>query len=241
LQLERLEPIEPQALRHRIVSVLKRLIISGELQPGDRVLEADLAERLGVSRGPVREAFHQLEQEGLLVSSPHRGTFVATLPEDEIEEIYFLRAHLEGYAAKRVAAERRDEALPLLESLVQQMRSAAAAGDLPRLADLDLQFHETMLRLSGYEHLLRLWRSMDGLIRARTYVAIGEPSRASLVEYTPTSHLPIVEAIRSGDPARAEQSVHQHILEVKDLIERGAPPDSSDGQPAAGPGGEASA
>src|SRR3954469_14550899 len=107
----RLERLEPRALSDRLVDPLKRVIIAGELRPGDRVLETDLAEQLGVSRGPVREAFRELEQEGLLISYPHRGTFVATLPEDEIEEVYALRAHLEGYAARRVVNERQAEAL----------------------------------------------------------------------------------------------------------------------------------
>src|SRR3954462_14359633 len=129
----RLERPEPGALSRRIVDQLKRVIIAGGLRPGDRVLETDLAEQLGVSRGPVREAFRQLEQEGLLVSYPHRGTFVATVPEDEIEEVYALRAHLEAYAARRVVAEHRDEALALLAALLEQMISAASAKDLPSL------------------------------------------------------------------------------------------------------------
>src|SRR6266536_3275384 len=138
----RLERLEPRALSRRIVDQLKRVIIAGELHPGDRVLETDLAEQLGVSRGPVREAFRQLEQEGLLVSYPHRGTFVATVPDDEIDEVYALRAHLEAYAARRVVTERREEALPILSELVEQMVTAAQAKDLPGLADLDLQFHD---------------------------------------------------------------------------------------------------
>src|SRR5919199_1243198 len=101
----RLERLEPRALSRRIVDQLKRVIIAGELRPGDRVLETDLAEQLGVSRGPVREAFRQLEQEGLLVSYPHRGTFVASVPEDEIEEVYALRAQIEVYATRRVVAQ----------------------------------------------------------------------------------------------------------------------------------------
>ena len=98
----RLERLEPRALSRRIVEQLKRVIIAGELSAGDRVLETDLAELLGVSRGPVREAFRQLEQEGLLVSYPHRGTFVASVPEDEIEEVYALRARC-GVRAQRTA------------------------------------------------------------------------------------------------------------------------------------------
>jgi DNA-binding GntR family transcriptional regulator len=214
----RLERLEPRALSRRIVDQLKRVIIAGELRPGDRVLETDLAEQLGVSRGPVREAFRQLEQEGLLVSYPHRGTFVATVPDDEIDEVYALRAHLEAYAARRVVTEHRDEALAVLDELVEQMLGAARAGDLPSLADLDLQFHDTLLSLSGYQGLHRIWRSMDGLVRARTYATLALPDRAWLIEHTASSHQPIVDAIRSGDPEAVERAVSHHIHEVPSLM-----------------------
>jgi DNA-binding GntR family transcriptional regulator len=214
----RLERLEPRALSRRIVDQLKRVIIAGELRPGDRVLETDLAEQLGVSRGPVREAFRQLEQEGLLVSYPHRGTFVATVPEDEIEEVYALRAHLEAYAARRVVAEHQEEALAMLGDLFDQMLAAAKAKDLPAVADLDLQFHDTLLELSGYHGLHRIWRSMDGLVRARMYATLALPGREELIDYTAGSHRPIVEAIRSGDLDAVEQAVKHHIHEVPSLM-----------------------
>ena len=214
----RLERLEPRALSRRIVDQLKRVIIAGELQPGDRVLETDLAEQLGVSRGPVREAFRQLEQEGLLVSYPHRGTFVATVPDDEIDEVYALRAHLEAYAARRVVAEHREQAVETLGGIVLQMEAAAQARDLASLADLDLQFHDTLLSLSGYQGLHRIWRSMDGLVRARTYATLALPGRAGLIEHTASSHRPIVEAIASGDPDAVERAVSHHIHEVPHLI-----------------------
>lgn len=220
----RLERLEPRALSRRIVDQLKRVIIAGELKPGDRVLETDLAEQLGVSRGPVREAFRQLEQEGLLVSYPHRGTFVATIPEDEIEEVYALRAHLESYAARRVVAERQEEALAVLGDLLSQMLTAAHERDLPAVADMDLQFHDTLLELSGFTGLHRIWRSMDGLVRARTYATLAQPGREELIEYTAMSHRPIVEAIRSGDPDAVEQAVNEHIHEVPSLIAGQRPP-----------------
>ncbi len=214
----RLERLEPRALSRRIVDQLKRVIIAGELRPGDRVLETDLAAQLGVSRGPVREAFRQLEQEGLLISHPHRGTFVASVPEDEIEEVYALRAHLEGYAARRVVTERQDEAVAALGELLELMLQAAHANDLPALADLDLQFHDTLLELSGYTGLHRIWRSMDGLVRARTYATLALPGRRELIEYTAGSHRPIVEAIRSGDPDAVDAAVKHHIHEVPSLM-----------------------
>ena len=214
----RLERLEPRALSRRIVEQLKRVIIAGELRPGDRVLETELAEQLGVSRGPVREAFRQLEQEGLLVSYPHRGTFVATVPEDEIEEVYALRAHLEAHAARRVVLERRDEALAVLGELLELMLVAAAEKNLPAVADLDLQFHDSLLELSGYQGLHRIWRSMDGLVRARTYATLALPGREELIEYTAASHRPIVDAIRTGDPDAVDAAVKQHIHEVPSLM-----------------------
>ena len=222
----RLERLEPRALSRRIVDQLKRVIIAGELRPGDRVLETDLAEQLGVSRGPVREAFRQLEQEGLLVSYPHRGTFVATVPEDEIEEVYALRAHLEAYAARRVVETRRDEAVEMLGDLFDQMLSAARARDLPGLADLDLQFHDTLLELSGFQGLHRIWRSMDGLVRARTYATLALPDRGELIDYTAGSHRPIVEAIKTGDPDTVERAVKHHIHEVPSLMAGKIPTDT---------------
>ncbi|MGE3269622.1 MAG: GntR family transcriptional regulator [Chloroflexota bacterium] len=220
----RLERLEPRALSRRIVDQLKRVIIAGELRPGDRVLETELAEQLGVSRGPVREAFRQLEQEGLLVSYPHRGTFVATVPEDEIEEVYALRAHLEAYAARRVVVEHRDEALAALGELFEQMLVAAQEKDLAGLADIDLQFHDTLLELSGYQGLHRIWRSMDGLVRARTYATLALPGRDELIDYTAGSHRPIVEAIRSGDPDAVDAAVKHHIHEVPSLMAGHLPP-----------------
>jgi DNA-binding GntR family transcriptional regulator len=223
----RLERLEPRALSRRIVDQLKRVIIAGELRPGDRVLETELAEQLGVSRGPVREAFRQLEQEGLLVSYPHRGTFVATVPEDAIEEVYALRAHLEAYAARRVVVERRDEAVAVLGELLDQMLVAASEKDLPAVADLDLQFHDSLLELSGYQGLHRIWRSMDGLVRARTYATLALPGREELIEYTAGSHRPIVDAIRSGDPDTVDSAVKHHIHEVPSLMAGNIPPRSA--------------
>ena len=214
----RLERLEPRALSRRIVEQLKRVIIAGDLRPGDRVLETDLAEQLGVSRGPVREAFRQLEQEGLLVSYPHRGTFVASVPEDEIAEVYALRAQIEVYAARRVVARQPEEAAAALQEIVEGMEEAVRAGDLPTLADRDLQFHDTLLALSGYQGLHRIWRSMDGLVRARTYATLGAQDNPDLVSQTARIHQPIVDAIRAGDADAAEEAVAGHIKAVPSLF-----------------------
>jgi DNA-binding GntR family transcriptional regulator len=217
----RLERLEPRALSRRIVDALKRVIIGGQLRPGDRVLETELAEQLGVSRGPVREAFRQLEQEGLLVSYPHRGTFVAKMSADEMEEVYALRAHLEAFAARRVAARDRDEGADALQELVDAMHNALEVGDLAALADCDLRFHDTLLQLSGFQSLYRIWRSMDGLVRAQMYTHVGDPQMAELVRINPRSHQPIVDAIRGGDVKEIDRRVIEHIARIPKLIEQG--------------------
>ncbi|MFN8524928.1 MAG: GntR family transcriptional regulator [Chloroflexota bacterium] len=229
----RLEPLQPRALSQRIVDSLKRVIMSGEMKPGDRVLETDLADRLGVSRGPVREAFRQLEQEGLLVSYPHRGTFVTSIPEDEIEEVYALRGHLEAYAARRVASDRADDATRALQPLLDAMRVASQAGDIAMLAEKDLEFHDTLLQLSGLRALHRIWRSMDGLVRARVYTALGTPTPEAIVNAA-RSHQEILDAIVAGDADRAGRAAAKHVESAQSVLRRAASASRGD------PGGEGS-
>src|SRR5512141_2804217 len=93
------EPLRSRGLRSVALLSIRRAIVNGVLRPGDRLMEADIAREMGISRGPVREALRQLEQEGLVISYPHRGTFVASLAADEASEIYVMRAVLEGLAA----------------------------------------------------------------------------------------------------------------------------------------------
>ena len=214
----RLERLEPRALSRRIVDQLKRVIIAGELRPGDRVLETELAEQLGVSRGPVREAFRQLEQEGLLVSYPHRGTFVATVPEDEIEEVYALRAHLEAHAARRVVVERRDEALAVLGELLDQMLVAASAKEPPRPSQTSISSSTIRcwsFRVSGAPPDL----AQHGRPRAGAdlrHAGTAGPRGTDRVHGG--SHRPIVDAIRTGDPDTVDAAVKQHIHEVPSLM-----------------------
>ena len=141
---------------------------------------------------------------------------MATVPEDEIEEVYALRAHLEAHAARRVVVERRDEALAVLGELLDQMLVAASEKKLPAVADLDLQFHDALLELSGYQGLHRIWRSMDGLVRARTYATLALPGREELIEYTAASHRPLLTPFEPGDSGhrgRGRETAHPRSSE----------------------------
>jgi DNA-binding GntR family transcriptional regulator len=214
----------PPTLRQHAVERIRDAIITGALEPGERIVEEDLAHRLGISRGPVREAIRALEQEGFVRSEPHRASYVAELGEEEIEQLYAVRAEVEAIAARKVAGLIRQDperAIPY-RILLERLRAAAARGDLDDLARADLDFHDRLLRDSGYQVLPRVWRAMDGVVRARTAAILARRGRAEadqrIVAYTAESHAPIATALAAGDPDAAAAAVRRHILETRTLL-----------------------
>lgn len=216
--------VRNQNLRHTVLEPIRNAILFGQLPVGDRLMEAEIAEQMGVSRGPVREALQQLEREGLVLSQAHRGTVVTAVDEDEVDVLYHLRAELEGFAVQSLM---RREAAPLtaaLQALVDAMRAAAQAEQLADLAEKDLEFHRLIVENSGHRILAAVWAGMDGPIRARLYRSLTGPYAGELLGYTAESHQPIVDAMASGDSDRAVTAMKQHILETRRLIEKGTQP-----------------
>lgn len=209
----------PPTLRQHAAEAIRRAIVSGALRPGERLREEEMAERLGISRGPVREAVRALEQEGLVRSEPHRASYVASLSEAEVWEIYRVRAEVEAIAVRRVAERiARDAAVAApYHDLLAAMRRAVAGADLAGLGALDLALHRRLLDDSGYTHLPRIWSAMDGVVRAQLGAFLAEQPEGTIVRYTAESHVPIVDALAAGDPDRAAAAVRQHILETRDL------------------------
>ena len=216
-------PGRPPTLVEHALDAIRRAIVYGELKPGERLWEEELAAQLGISRVPVREALRALEYEGLIRSEPHRGSYVAAPAEEEIEEIYRIRAEVEATAAggaARVIAGRPERVAPYQE-LLGRMRHAAAAGDLHDLAAADLDFHRLILDDSGYSVLPRVWSAMFGIVRGRLSIILASaPRHDDVVAYTAESHAPIVAALATGDPERAAAAVRQHILETHELWKR---------------------
>ncbi|MHB1133853.1 MAG: GntR family transcriptional regulator [Chloroflexota bacterium] len=208
---------EATSLRMNVLGTLRSYILTGKLRPGDRLLENGIAQQMGVSRAPVREAIRYLEQEGLVESAPHRGTYVAQLSADEIEQIYHVRALLEGYAVRRAVAMAAADDHLRLKGLLEAMRLAAAARDFDGLVASDLAFHEEILRLSGSRAIQRIWSTMDAIIRNRTYSILRRSWRADIADYTVASHEPLVAAFFSGDADKAQAALEQHIFETRDL------------------------
>jgi DNA-binding GntR family transcriptional regulator len=212
-----LEPLRRDSTPERIATQLRSGIVSGRLAPGQALREVEIARQLGVSRGPVREAFQRLIQEGLLEAHPARGVFVPQLAADDIADLYLARGAVEIAAAQLLASSGTPEAFADLSAALAELR-AAPADDWDELARLDLQLHEILVRSTGSKRLARMFGTLA--VETRLCMVALEsfyPRRADLV----TEHAEIVEAITQRDAATATRLIERHM---SDSVQRLAGP-----------------
>ena len=153
-------------LREQALASLRTAITSGQLPPQTPMVETELSERLQISRGTLREAMRQLQQEGLVISGPRGRLYVRHLGPKEIGDIFAVRAALEAMAARSLTQRTdRAEAVAVLRSLLNTMSEARADVDLEGRIEADLNFHRGLCRLSGNDTLLHTWESLEGSIR----------------------------------------------------------------------------
>lgn len=201
--------VPAESRRERVVQILREAITSGQLLPGHRLIELNLAAQLGTSRAPVREALRQLEQEGLVASYPYRGTEVVGVSQDEIEQVLVpVRLTLERFAFSRALPLLTADDFTQLAALVKEMKQAAERGDPDRLADADIRFHEHVLVRAGQPHCLQMWRTIQPRVRA--YFRRDAPAHD-----TPRSvaaqHQRLLSALRSGNEEKVLTEVDEHI------------------------------
>lgn len=150
----------------RIADALREAIGTGELEPGDRLVEKWIAVRFGTSRAPVRDAIRELGHEGLVELVPYRSAVVLGVSEEEVHEVLIpIRLALERYAFSRTLTRIGKDGLAALEDTLSWMETAAAAGDLGAVVEADIRFHETILELSDSPHTVQVWRSISPRIR----------------------------------------------------------------------------
>ena len=206
-----------RVLRHEILLGLRSGILSGEIPHGTRLLEIPLSTELGVSRGPVREALRQLEQEGLVEFFPHRGAIVVGVADAEMDAIYGIRGLLEERAFARAARVIDSDELDALAATVEQMIGASEAGDFAAVTEHDMRFHGRVVELSGFQYLRRLWTSIDGVVRLRAARDAERPEAANaasardLLMAPSVEHRELVEALRTRRPATAAKAARMHI------------------------------
>lgn len=196
---------------------LKAALISGAFYSGERLLEQDLAERLGLSRTPVREAFKRLENEGFLVRTPHRGVIVRKFTLKEAKNIYEVRMALEGLAAGLAAKMQDRNCLVELGENLNLARQALAEQDLQKLAELNNSFHSILVTASGNEMLEEMLLNLRGaisLLRIYTWTIPGRPA------LTVMEHERILDAIKAGDTLQAQKMAAEHISTAWGFAER---------------------
>jgi DNA-binding GntR family transcriptional regulator len=210
-------PFPRSNLREQIKDVLLQRIVEGTYPPGSRIVETRVAQELGVSQGPVREALRDLEQLGCIVHEPHRGCSVRAFSVDELLEAFPVRAALEALAA-RLAAERiGPQELAELEHQLERMRAAARRGDAHDQSQANAGFHATIIRAARNATLERQWRMLEPY--SRTYLTVSRPG-IDLVHLS-ERHKPILAALKRRDPERAAEAMHEHLMGAAALLKDG--------------------
>jgi DNA-binding GntR family transcriptional regulator len=211
--------LEKTSLREQALTALRRAITTGQLSPGTHLVETELSEALQISRGTLREAMRQLQQEGLISAGARGRLSVRHLDAKEIKNIFDVRAALESLAAQDLAGrEDRSGAVAELRKAVADMEKWAASNLEDRI-EADLKFHRTMCHLTGNETLLHSWSSLEGSIRMS--IMFAGVDRA-LKNMDAKRHSDIVDAIEAGDGEKAAATVREHMAGAATVLVDGA-------------------
>ncbi len=213
------EVTDKYSLRGRVFHRLREDILNGKYAVGSELREVTIGEELGVSRTPVREAFRQLELEGLIQIIPNKGAYVVGITDNDVRDIYMIRARLEGRAAAWATKNITKEQLEELEENVYLAEFHVKKGHLEQIFDLDNRFHEILYEAAGskiLEHQLKDYHQYVLRVRKRTLSSANRGPASNL------EHEAILEAIKSGNEDEAERLAHLHMINAyKNMVDNG--------------------
>ncbi|NLY91489.1 MAG: GntR family transcriptional regulator [Firmicutes bacterium] len=202
----RLDSYKP--LRELVFEALREAIIKGQLAPGERLMEIQLAEELGVSRTPVREAIRKLELEGLVLMVPRKGAYVASFSMKDVVEVFEIRGALEGLAAALAAERITDEELEELERQLVKSSELINQADLKGMVEVDTGFHQILYQASRNERLAQIINNLREQIQRFRQTSLSFPGRMKLAL---EEHREIVDAISARDSDLARKLAQEHI------------------------------
>lgn len=200
-----------RSYRDLVRNRIREAILGGEFSPGEHLNEVDMAVRFGVSATPVREAFRELEQTGLIVVVPHRGAVVRSLTHQDLAEMYSLRAHLERFAVHVALPRLVDEDFDELERVVDEMEKEARAGNVSLMVEIDVAFHRLIVERADHRLLLRTWEQIHP--SQWTYLTVKVLAEKGPL-YIAQRHRPLLQLLRTGPSAEAEEAMARHIDEI---------------------------
>ncbi len=194
-------------LRESILETIRDAIISGSLKPGEKVAEPELAERFGISRTPIREAFRQLESEGYLTVVPRKGAVVVTFSQRDVEEFYAIKSILEGYAARKACEKLTVREIDKLQSINDKLRVLADEGDVRHFFKVHDNFHELFVRAADNDKLTEMILNLVGRFQR---LRIASLSLSGRMQFSVQEHQKIIDAFRNGDAGLAENLVRSN-------------------------------
>lgn len=216
--IPRLDIQKREDLRDQTYYQLRKAILFGPIRPGTVLVQEQLAEQLGISRTPVRDALDRLANEGLVVRSAGGRIHVAPFSLDELHEKYAVRQALESLALRLAAPNLMGQPMQRLKAVIAEMRQAIADGHSPRVIQAGADFHETIYIASGNAYLRQLLTTLNDSIRRYRHVAIDIPGRAP---ETLAEHELIVAHLEAGAVAAAESALAEHIASSQRRLEQG--------------------
>jgi DNA-binding GntR family transcriptional regulator len=212
----RRKPIERhQTLREKILETIRDAILKGTMKPGERVSEPELAERFGISRTPIREAFRQLESEGYLEVIPRKGAVVASLSERDVEEFYAIKIILEGFAARMAAENLSSKDIERLESINERLQQIAKDGDVKTFFRVHNEFHEVFIKAAGNEKLYEMINHLVLRFKRLRLASLSQPGR---MEISVEEHRNMIQAFKNHDGESADNLVRHAATIGADVL-----------------------
>lgn len=198
-----------KSLSQQIYETLQERIIKGELHPGDRIVELDVAKGFGVSQAPVREALLKLAEEGLVVSHRYKGTFVSNISEDEIDELYSFRNNMEEMAIRRAMKLATTEDIQILENYYKQMLLAGEQNNLDNIRIADVNFHNHIYKVAKHSFMYQVWETLSAKLN-RVWYLNSQMYFTDLIELA-SIHEPILQAFKNRNLENCIQAFHDHV------------------------------
>ena len=202
-------------LREIVYEELKRRILIGEIAPGTRMMEVELADDMGVSRTPVREAIRKLEKEGLVTIEPRRGAYASDVSIKDMTDVLEVRQYLEGMATGMAALKITEEEKRELLKATEAYSKAVESEDTDEIIRCDELFHKLIVDCSGNKTLIQMISQVQELALRFRYIYYDDFSR---YRNQPLEHKEIVEAIMSGDSEKARHAADDHIARLKEFV-----------------------
>ena len=209
MQVER---VQVPDLWEVVADRIRNQIIAGELKPGSRLVETELATRFGTSRGPIREALRELEREGIIITTQRRGTIVGSMTKQDLEEVYSVREALELLALREASRKADDATLQAIKVHLDRIDQAIASGDTTEVIKADLEFHRAILRAAQNSRLTAAWEQLSSPIALLVRIAMSMD--IGFVRGEGGHHQQVWQALVERNPDRAGSVLSRNFKQV---------------------------